>query len=399
MTVKDKSNELCTGCGLCAKICPHHSITMSPNSEGFLYPVINNETCIACGLCFNKCPIEDNLRFHHMERKYFSLYSKDEHDLLVSSSGGVFLVLAKNVIKNGGVVVGCVYDDNTVACHVCTNDLNIVYQMCGSKYVQSRADQTYGEVKTYLENGVKVLFTGTACQVEALRAFLNIDYENLITIDILCHGVPSPLYFKKFTDYYARKYKGKITSVEFRNKEKRGWGSEHRTCIRFIDKKGNENKKWPILPKYFCHFFYGDDLRLSCYKCKYAQSERISDITIGDFWGYWQKYKKFFYDGISVCSVNTESGLALLNEVCEGFEFIEELSESEAKGSNTNFYHPVVEPIARKTFYKNIQDKKYNNIGKFLVLKDKTLFKKYLKSIYGAFFPEFAKRFLHKIKR
>ena len=385
---------ICTGCGLCAAVCPKDAITMAPDEEGFLQPVLAEDACVECGLCLKGCPAEtEGLELE--QSSYFCCISADKETLLKSSSGGVFGILANHFLEQGGYVCGCVYDETVKPVHLLTNRAEDVERMYGSKYVQSECHGCFPAVRQQLENGDPVLFTGTACQVAALRGYLKKDYVNLHLVEILCHGVPSPGLLQKYVAHLERKLGGKVLDVQFRNKERDGWGSEHRTCVVYRDKKGTVRKHRPLLPAYFSAFFYGANLRQSCYRCRFAKPERVADMTLGDYWGSWRKYAKRFNEGISVVAVNSPKGATLAQVVKDGCSFYEELTQQEAMWSNDNFDHPVKYPAERTGFYKN--QKTYRGLWKKAYLT-KTYRKKTLQSFYGALVPAKVRFALHKIR-
>ncbi len=390
----DKLNKtICTGCGLCHEKCPIKCISMVEDDEGFRIPYVNESECIKCGLCYKSCPAtsaSDTL-FSVFERKYYSAIAEDDIILKSASSGGVFGVLAEYMILSGGYVCGCVYDDNMEAVHLLTNNKSDIERMYGSKYVQSKSEQCFDKIYELLTSGISVLYTGTACQISALRLFLQKEYDNLYFMEILCHGVPSPGLFRKYKKYLESKYKARITDIRFRDKRRDGWGSEHRTCIVY-EKDGVRREIRPTLPSYFSSFFYGLSLREACYKCKYARLERVSDITIGDFWGSWQKYGKRFDEGISVIGVNTAKGRELVTHISDKFMFFDVLTEQEAIRSNDNFTHPVKKPMERNSFYRI---KRYNGLWRKTYFS-KTYRRKILSSVYGALIPAKIRFFIRK---
>ena len=388
MTIDQVGRENCSGCSLCSLICKAKSITMQEDAEGFLQPVINRDTCIDCGACYKLCPSKE-VDTTEKTPLFFSAVSKDKQLLKKSSSGGVFITLASFIIEQGGYVCGCVFNEDMVAVHICTNDMVEVKRMIGSKYVQSNISLCLLEVKRLLKEDRRVLFTGTACQVAAVQRYTN-NPSNLYCVDILCHGVPSPLYFRKYVDYLQKKHRGKLSKIEFRNKDKRGWGSEHRTYYE-IEKNGIAKGYRPAIPSYFCAFFWGLNLRESCYNCKFTGTSRNSDITIGDFWGSWNYFKQSFKEGISIVSINGDKGKELFAFVRDSFEQCYEIPIQNAKGSNTNFYHPTVKPSTRDGFYRGISMKSYEQMRSRVYL-DKTSRKKILVSLYGLLMPEYIKR-------
>lgn len=395
MTIELVDRFACMGCSLCSLLCTKQSITMSPDSEGFLRPEVNHDTCVDCGLCYKSCPVV-SLPEKHNEATYVVSAIKNKEMLLKSSSGGTFYALAERFIDEGGYVCGCIYDERMRAMHICTNVLTEVKRMMGSKYVQSNINDCLKDTKRIISEGHRVLFTGTACQIAAARRYVR-DSELLYAVDILCHGVPSPLFLSLYVDFLEEKHKGQLVTLEFRNKQELGWGSEHRTYYEIKNEKGIKGYR-PKLPAYFCAFFWSLSLRESCYNCKFAGKKRVSDITIGDFWGYWTYFKKQFPDGISIASINTEKGKQLYNSIVDSMEFQIEVPQKNAIATNTNFNHPTLRPSTRDGFYKGIDNMKYEQF-RTRVYFDNTSRKKLLTSIYGCFMPESIKRLLRKTIR
>ena len=394
-TIEQIDKQQCTGCGLCAEKCPKDCIFMVEDGEGFRFPQIDPTKCVECGLCVRSCPttfVSDTL-YSKYRRTYYCGIIKDKEMLIKSSSGGVFGVLAEYIISIGGYVCGCIYTDDLEAVHTLSNRKQDIEKMYGSKYVQSRAEHCFPEIESHLMAEDIVMFTGTACQIAALRLYLGKDYSNLYCVEILCHGVPSPGLFEKYKQYLEKKLGGTVIDIRFRDKRRIGWGSEHRTCIIY-EKNGKLCENRPILPAYFSAFFYGLNLRESCYQCRFATSERVADLTIGDFWGSWNKYKKRFHEGISVVGVNTEKGYELSENISGRFDFYEVLPENEAIVSNDNFTHPIKRPPERTCFYDGILSQGYRGLWKKAYLS-KSYRRKTLASIYGAFVPENIRIMIH----
>lgn len=395
VTVEAVGRINCSGCSLCSLICPTESIEMKADVEGFLQPIINHDTCVNCGVCYRKCPIVNDVSKYHTS-VYYASAIKNKEKLLRSSSGGIFYALAEHFINNGGYVCGCVFDESMKAVHVCTNSMCVVEKMMGSKYVQSSLSDCLREAKTIISRGKRVLFTGTACQIAAAKAFFNSE-SLLYTVDILCHGVPSPLFLSKYVSFLEHKHKGQLVRLEFRNKQEFGWGAEHRTYYEIKNNKGINGYR-PKLPAYFCAFFWSLNLRESCYNCKFAGKERISDITIGDFWGYWNYFKHQFPEGISIASVNSEKGRDLFSAISQELDFMEEVPQDSATGTNTNFYHPTLRPVTRDRFYKNIGGMNYGQFRRRIFF-DKTSRMSLITSLYGRFMPESIRRFIRSLFR
>ena len=395
MTIDKVGRTDCSGCSLCSLNCPHKCITMQSDEEGFIQPVIDKSTCTDCGACYHVCPCKEPYDTEN-EPVYYASAIANKSLLKKSSSGGLFIAMATYIIEQRGYVCGCVFNEHMVAEHICTNSIDVVKQMMGSKYVQSNITSCLVEIKQLIKDNKKVLFTGTACQVAAVKHFTK-NPTNLFCVDILCHGVPSPLYFKKYVDYLQNKHHGRLTKIEFRNKDKRGWGAEHRTYYE-IEKANSTRGYRPFLPAYFSAFFWGINLRESCYNCKFTGTNRVSDITIGDFWGSWYYFMKEFKDGISIASVNTDKGHALLAGIKEYLDYCIEIPQKDALGSNTNFYHPTQKPSTRDSFYQDIKNKRYEQL-RMRVFLDKTSRRKLLVSLYGLLIPEYIKKLKRKLVR
>lgn len=394
-TIEQIDKQQCTGCGLCAEKCPKDCILMVEDGEGFRFPQIDSTKCVECGLCVRFCPTTSaaDTLYSKYDRSYYCGIIKDKEMLIKSSSGGVFGVLAEYIISIGGYVCGCIYSDDLEAVHTLSNRKQDIEKMYGSKYVQSRAEHCFPEIQSHLMEEDIVMFTGTACQIAALRLYLGKDYSNLYCVEILCHGVPSPGLFAKYKQYLEKRLGGTVKDIRFRDKRRDGWGSEHRTCIIY-EKNGKLRENRPILPAYFSAFFYGLNLRESCYQCRFATSERVADLTIGDFWGSWNKYKKRFHEGISVVGVNSEKGYELSENISGRFGFYEVLPENEAIVSNDNFTHPIKRPLERTCFYDGTLSQGYKGLWKKAYLS-KSYRRKTLASIYGAFVPEKIRLWLH----
>ena len=274
--IKNKSN--CCGCEACAQVCPHHCIDMKEDSEGFLYPSVNKEACVSCGLCLKVCPMTEVGDTREPSLVY-AAKNLNESTQLHSSSGGVFSLIAEHVIEEGGVVFGARFNDQWEVVHDYTDNLQGLQCFRGSKYVQSRIDSSFTLAKSFLQSGRKVLFTGTACQISGLKKYLRKDYENLITLDVICHGVPSPLVWKSYLQQQTNLKD--ITSVKFRDKVS-GW--KNYSSNLYYQKSGNEEQIITLQP--FMNLFLSNMiLRPSCSSCLFKAGKCGSDITLGDFWG------------------------------------------------------------------------------------------------------------------
>ena len=301
----------CCGCTACVHICPVNCITMQEDEEGFLYPVIEEEKCIHCHKCEKVCPGRITKQIH-TNTETFVGYCIDEEIRKQSSSGGIFSVVAEWIIQQKGVVFGAAFDDNFEVHHIAIETKAELEKLRGSKYVQSRLENVFLQVKQYLEMKRIVLFTGTACQIAGLKNYLNTEDENLYTIDVLCHGVPSPKIWRIYLDEKQKQYHSSIEQYEFRNKEN-GWKNYY-INILFSDKQ-------QYMVRYFEDDFMGMflgniDLRPSCHACHFKGFPRISDMTIGDCWGIENHMPDMDDDkGTSVIMVHSSNGKRMLEGV------------------------------------------------------------------------------------
>lgn len=305
--VLEKKSE-CSGCALCAAVCPVQCIKMKADTEGFRYPSVDYDKCIHCDRCRNICKESSKVITLGYQRAYIA-WTKDEDIREKSSSGGMFSELATCILKQGGHIYGAGFDENYKVVHQCIEKKADLKRLCGSKYVQSEVDYCYKEIKEKLEKGIKVYFSGTPCQVDGLLSFLGKDYENLYTQEVICHGVPSPKVWKAYiTMMSAGK---KIKSVSFRDKTY-GW---HYFSMRIETEKGKYVKRLGE-DVYIRLFLENVILRPSCYKCRHKHLHRKADLTIGDCWSYDKNGVNVADDdkGISLVFANTEKGKKLLEE-------------------------------------------------------------------------------------
>lgn len=281
---------------------------MVENGEGFYYPNIN-DNCTRCGVCQRFCPVINPIRFEdEFSPKFYAGWSKNSKTRINSSSGGIFPELARYILENDGVVFGVAWNENLLPVHVKITDVDEIPCLSGSKYVQSNVGTAYKEALSELQRGKTVLFSGTPCQIAGLNTFLkhSEDRDKMITVGLVCHGVPSNLIFKKYLEWIERKYKRRVVGVEFRNKEK-GW-EKYQVVIRFEDK--TKIRKYHQFDPFFRGFLQNLYLRHSCYHCQFSTLPRYEDITLGDFWGVPEELKD--ERGVSVVVANTPKGLGLL---------------------------------------------------------------------------------------
>lgn len=342
----------CTGCGLCNNICPFGAIEMKADDEGFLRPNINDK-CVNCGLCAKKCPILSKQLNLNKSFKSYAVWAKNSLREK-GSSGGIFPAISEYIVSNGGVVFGAGFEKgcrNLV--YMKAESKSELAKLYKSKYVQCDSGLIYKTVKDYLDNNKLVLFSGCPCQVDALKSFLNKSYENLYTIDILCHGAPSPYAYNKFLDEISKGKK--ISNVDFRDK-KPGWG----TLIRVDFEDGSIHHDL-YNGNYFRSFLSGINMRESCYTCPYSQEHRVGDLTLGDFWGV-SEFKENWNDnkGTSIALINNAHGKSLLEKISKAIDRIEEVPYSKTveicKKYNGALLFPTKPNKMHKCFFKHLND-------------------------------------------
>lgn len=295
--ITDKKN--CCGCSACVQRCPKQCISLTEDEEGFLYPYVNEESCVECGLCEKICPIL-NPQEETFPLQVIAAKNTNTEERLGSSSGGLFLPLAKSIINEGGIVFGADYDSNWEVHHVGVENVSGLYALMMSKYLQSRIENTYKEAEKFLKCGRKVMFVGTPCQIAGLHGFLRHKvYPNLLTIDVVCHGAPSPGVWRQ---YLAETY-SEEEFIKSRLKAAAGKNTVLSSDIHYHN----------VYMKGFLSNLY---LRPSCHDCKCKDGKHHSDISLGDFWGI-DKFNPSFDDdkGVSLVLINTPKGKEFLQKV------------------------------------------------------------------------------------
>lgn len=303
----------CHGCSACHDKCTHDNIKMKADHEGFLYPYFVDGSSNSCNDCIMVCPVL-RTEITYFEPQSFIAWNKNDRLRETSSSGGIFSSLAERVIAENGIVIGAAFDQSFHLRHTIASSRKDFFPMMGSKYLQSDTRGIYRKTLQYLEKGITVLFTGTPCQIGGLYSFLNKSYENLITCDVFCHGVPSPGIFRDYLDYLEAKMRSKIISYEFRSKESGDGWAKSVISVSYANGKIKRN-----LQRYnHNHSWFGRHLsvRPACFDCTFRGKNREADITIGDFWGI-EKYRPDIdrRKGISAVLVNTDKGKKIWNEI------------------------------------------------------------------------------------
>lgn len=305
-----KSKLDCCGCTACASICSYNAITMIPDTLGFLYPKVNPDFCVNCGLCDKICQFHSDYECYNNYKlpEAYQFRLRDEYQLMKSQSGGAFYALACCFIDVGGVVYGAAFTDSLNVSHQKVTNKENLEKLRMSKYVQSDMRGVFIQVKEDLKNGVKVLFSGTSCQISGLKSFIpNRLQDNLYCIDIICHGVPSPKIWNDYVDYLQKKRKSRIKKACFRDK-RFGWHGATESFLFF-----NGREEYRKTSNYL--YFSGFSLRDSCSNCYFTNLKRIGDLSIGDQWGNPQT--SLFRDekGLSLILVSSKKGYRLLQSI------------------------------------------------------------------------------------
>ena len=338
----------CTGCLACYNICPTDSITQITNSEGFIYPQKNLTSCVNCGLCEKTCPI---ITPHSINKTLtptaFAGINKNEKIRTESSSGGIFTAIAEKIINNGGFVFGAKFDSDFSVIHTYTDNIAGLSDFRGSKYVQSKIGNSFRECKKLLDSGRQVLFSGTPCQIGGLKNYLQTDYQNLITVDLICHGAPSPLLWQKYI--HSQSANREISRINFRDKSC-GW-KNFSVALYFsnnqVEKKVFHNHEYMKL------FLKNVCLRSSCYNCDFKGINRISDITLADFWGIQHEFPELDDNkGTSFVIAQTHKGKEIICSLDNCI--MEEIPLEKGAKYNPPLVKSVDCPISRTSFFTDM---------------------------------------------
>lgn len=337
--------ELCTGCGACASVCPKGCIQLVEDEEGFLQPKIDKEACIRCHQCENTCPVLNPPMIPvGFETQAFAAVNMDEKVRMRSSSGGVFRVLANNIVEQGGVVFGARFDKNWEVVHDCAETIEGVEAFMRSKYVQSRVGDTYRQAKQFLEQGRQVLYSGTPCQIGGLHKYLGKDYPNLLSVDLVCHGVPSPKVWRKYLSWYTNGER--VVDVNFRDKEN-GW----RGYSMFVATESTIRREKRSTNQFMAGFLKDIYLRRSCYNCKFRSVHRIADITLADYWGVHNVCPEMHDDkGTSIVFVHSNKAMEVLESVRDKMKLCQQ-DVGQAAANNPPMTCSMQMPLKRKDFF------------------------------------------------
>ena len=355
--IKNKSK--CCGCGGCYNACPANAINMQEDNYGFKYPEIDCEKCTNCGLCENVCPILKREETLKEENVAYAAYMKNEEIRKQSSSGGIFTLLAEYIIKQNGVVFGAQFDESFKVIHSDVDNIHDLGKFRGSKYVQSDILESYKKVRKLLNENRKVLFTGTPCQIEGLKSFLKQEYENLYTQDIICHGVPSPLVWEKYKEFRKNIDGESPIKIAFRNKDT-GWKLFN---MKFDYDKFSyfQNQRNDLFMQ---AFLKNTCLRDSCYSCAFKNEDKVSDITLGDYWGIQNVHPEMDDDkGISAIIINSSKGQELFEAIKQDLVWKETEYEN-IKKYNSALIKSAKKDLNRKKFFENLNKIPFDELVK-----------------------------------
>lgn len=344
------TKQTCSGCSACSQICPSKAITMLEDERGFLYPVINEEKCIDCGLCKKVCNFASFCIAGSQSEEFVNCYAvrhKNENEVKTSRSGAAFMALSDFVLDQKGVVFGAEFADPKTVIHKAETTKDGVDKFKGSKYVQSDMGNCFTECADYLKNGKTVLFSGTPCQVHGLLSFLDskrITTDQLITVDIVCHGVPSRRLWREYVTETERHHNVDVVSANFRNKELFGW-KDHRESFLLSDGTTTTTTTWTTA--FYNHVMF----RESCYACPYVTPHRNSDITIADYWGIENNAPEFDDDkGVNLLLIHTAKGAEVFDAIKENLLYRQtKLSTS----MQPNLQNPSAKGLEFDSFWKD----------------------------------------------
>ena len=345
----------CTACSACKASCPRNAISFVLQANGFYYPYIDVTKCSNCGLCEKTCPALHPTREDQNQDVYLA-WNKKLDIRLESSSGGIFSVIANSVLSQNGIVCGAMYDDKMNVIHGFAKDFEELKMLQGSKYVQSDIGNTFKVAKEYLKQGRLVYYTGTPCQIAGLKSFLFKDYKNLITSDLICHGVPSNALFQLQMKDLEKRLKQKIVDFKFRSKKRFGQGYDIQ--ITSIDSSEKHIKSFynaELIP-YFYGFWKNITLRECCYECKYCTKDRRGDITLADYWTAKRDFSGIkMSKGLSLLLVNTDKGKQIIKQIKDEIGYKISLVENALKGQE-HLKHPVKMPKKHDDFVKDFKN-------------------------------------------
>lgn len=382
----------CTACGACVQKCPKNCIELKSDDNGFLYPIVNVAECIECGLCDKVCPIGKTSNQDKTPAAY-ACATTENTMLIQATSGGVFGVIANYVLGKGGVVYGCAYTKHLQATHIRIDNTESLSKLFGSKYVQSNTLNTYKECEEDLKTGKQVLYSGTPCQIAGLKKYLQKDYTNLLTVDLVCHGVASQAYFDKFIEFLEKEEDAICIDYNFRSKRNAGWSVAGVASFKTDKGKAFDKKQYYFSNYYYYYYLACSIYRESCYSCEYANLNRVGDFTLGDFWGAEGLKLPFNVEkGCSLVLLNSETAV----EVFEKLNLQKhEVSLDTAIKYNKQLSNPSCARYDRNELLREYREEQAETIQKIFKKKNK---KQILVGKLKYFIPNWLKKILLKIR-
>lgn len=364
------NNRQCTGCTACYTSCPKNCITLQADCYGFKFPVVDTNTCINCKICESVCPVIEKKVTNKELISIYAAYVQDDNVRMDSSSGGVFSEIATEVLNRNGVVFGAAYNNEYMVEHIQISSKEDLSKLRGAKYAQSELRECFHEVQKYLTEGRDVLFVGLPCQIAGLKSFLSKNYSTLITVDFVCHGVPSPLVWQKYVNYRAKKDNKGILPIKINLRSKSSGWSKYRYSNEYEYEGGK-----------IYSAFSGDDLymqlfvsdyinRASCTDCHFKGAKRVSDVTLGDFWGIWDVAPDMDDDkGTSLVLIHTKAGMDMLERIADRL-VIREMSLNQASFRNPSLIVSSSAADGRELMLEKCVAGKFDEAEQVLVQKN-----------------------------
>lgn len=373
----------CCGCSACESICPMNCIYMVSDEEGFLYPQVDNDKCTNCKLCESVCPILNRGKEESVKQDGYIVQIKNEETCMQSTSGGAFSAIACEVIKRGGVVYGAAFDKDFMVRHMGVKSVEDLAKFRNSKYVQSDISGTFEEARTYLEKNIYVCYSGTPCQIEGLKNYLGKEYEKLITIDVVCRAVPSPMVWKKYLNMQRKNLCDVIGDIRFRDKR---FGYKY-SSMNITNENGKRIYSCGVESDYMHRAFFSNICdRPSCYQCVFKKRYRVSDFTIWDCFHVGRYSKELDNDkGATRVLIHTDKGRLLFEQVKQNVQYVKVMPEDIISGSKEMFKSVSYNP-KREIFMKDAQ-----------TMEDEQLFSKYFPNTIRIKSEKFIRMFCLKI--
>ncbi len=305
--------QQCFGCEVCRLSCPKHAIEMRSSKKGFLHPCIDDRLCVGCGACIDACPANNREPRATRPRRAYAGWSKNGKTRKQSSSGGIFTEIAQVVHRRGGVVFGARWGQDFSVVYGCAENADELNHLRGSKYTQAKLGDCFPEIKSLLDAGREVLFSGTPCLVDALRHYLGKYYKKLVTVDLVCHGVPSPRVFADYIDSLESRFGTNVREINLREKRPSWYASSTKVAFDNGLVVSCLNHDSPFFIGFNSNLF----LRECCYVCKYANCQRVGDISLADFWGFAPRNIRMLFheNGCSAILVNTDHGEEMFSAI------------------------------------------------------------------------------------